>query len=181
MRNALLYWVLRWFQFSNMSGNALLLYWFILSRKQIVKCHYFNWKTIMLSTIERWSKDVAYPRHTESGCKWLMHYVAHSDDICLLDNVISPVLTEILFLQIADSKKKKTNGILVFENVLPCLRNGDVVRRSQNNDKRGGVGSTKPSSARCISLPLYIELKTSFWSHIKNDIFFYCKNTCIQW
>jgi len=107
MRNALLYWVLRWFQFSNMSGNALLLYWFILSRKQIVKCHYFNWKTIMLSTIERWSKDVAYPRHTESGCKWLMHYVAHSDDICLLDNVISPVLTEILFLQIADSKKQK--------------------------------------------------------------------------
>ena len=55
-----------------------------------------------------------------------MHYIANYDDICLLDDIISPVVTEIFFIQFADLK----NGILVFENVLPCLRNGGVVKRS---------------------------------------------------
>ena len=57
---------------------------------------------MMLSTIEKWSKDVACPHNTESGCEWYVHYAANSDDIYLLHNVISFVLMAYWFIQIAD-------------------------------------------------------------------------------
>ena len=51
---------------------------------------------------------------------------------------------EYWFIQITDLE----NGIVVFENVLPCLWSSGVVRRSQKSDKSGGVDSTKPSISR---------------------------------
>lgn len=69
---------------------------------------------------------------TEFHFQWYVHtlYIANSRVIYLLDNAIYSILTKIFVY----SDCRLTNGILLFENVLPCLRNGGVIRRSQNSD-----------------------------------------------